>query len=348
MFEPTPKDFWRAIILYGSNMSTYKMGLGHLLINYADKNLEKIPLRDLSEDFMGLYADKVKSNKPQSRRKIINGSEKGLTYVEQESRKIQQEGKNKEKAVDSVLKNSLEKMVLQKFHTLFKRQIPEPFYQLTDTHIILQNNLLELFSDKENKAMDTEVMSRWDLLEFGFENITGEESIEIDDNLEFVLKKKKRTQISRLRPVLNGYQDGICFFCGRKFEINDSIHVDHLIPHDAVNHDQIWNLVLSCESCNLWKSNHLPQKHFVQKLIDRNEFVLQSDLPLKEELRKVLGVIPEQREQMIWSQYKIAVDKKLTLWEGDENFSPAKDTLYKEMANWKRDSFWNRELGEKI
>jgi hypothetical protein len=51
---------------------------------------------------------------------------------------------------------------------------------------------------------------------------------------------------------------------------------------------------------------------------------------------------------MIWSQYKIAVDKKLTLWEGDENFSPAKDTLYKEMANWKRDSFWKRELGEKI
>ena len=39
MFEPTSKDFWRAIILYGSNMSTYKMGLGHLLINYANKNL---------------------------------------------------------------------------------------------------------------------------------------------------------------------------------------------------------------------------------------------------------------------------------------------------------------------
>ena len=347
MFEPNSKDFWRAIILYGSNMSTYKMGLGHLLINYANKNLEKIPLRDLSEDFMSLYADKVKNNKPQSRRKIVNGVEKGLTYVEQESQKMQ-EGKNKEKAVDSVLKNSLEKMVLQKFHTLFKRQIPEPFYRLTDTHMILQNNLLELFSDKENQVLDSEVMSRWDLLEFGFENITGEESIEIDEDLEFVLKKKKRTQISRLRPVLNGYQEGVCFFCERKFEINDSIHVDHLIPRDAVNHDQIWNLVLSCEDCNLWKSNHLPQKHFVQKLIDRNEFVLKSDLPLKEELRKVLGTVDKQREQMVWGQYKLAVDKKLTLWEGKEDFTPAKDTLYKEMANWKRQSFWEREIGKKI
>ncbi|KER05903.1 HNH endonuclease protein [Marine Group I thaumarchaeote SCGC AAA799-E16] len=342
MFEPTPKDFWRAIILYGSNMSTYKMGLGHLLINYANKNLEKIPLRDLSEDFMSLYSDKVKSNKPQSRRKIINGVEKGLTYVEQEARKIQQEGKNKEKAVDSVLKNSLENMVLKKFHTLFKRQIPDPFYQLTDTHIILQKNLLELFSDKQNQVMDTEVMSRWDLLEFGFENLSGEESIEIDDNLEYVVKKSQRSQISRLRPVLNGYQDGICFYCGE--ELFDPIHVDHVIPHDAINHDQIWNLVLTHEQCNLWKSDHLPQKHFVQKLINRNEFVLQSDLPLKEELRKVLGTIPEQREKMVWNQYKVAKDKGLTLWEGDEAFNPAKDSLYKEMVDWKRDSFWERKF----
>ena len=51
---------------------------------------------------------------------------------------------------------------------------------------------------------------------------------------------------------------------------------------------------------------------------------------------------------MIWSQYKVAVEKGLTLWEGDEEFSPAKDSLYKEMVNWKRDSFWNRELGAKI
>jgi len=344
MFEPTVKDYWRGIILYGSNMSTYKMGLGHLLINYAAKNSEKIPLRDLSEDFMGLYADKVKNNKPQSRRKIINGSEKGLTYVEQESRKIQQEGKNKEKAVDSVLKNSLEKMVLQKFHTLFKRQIPDPFYKLTGTHIILQKNLLELFSDKQNQVMDTEVMSRWDLLEFGFENITGDESIEIDEDLEFVVKKNKRTQISRLRPVLNGYQDGICFFCGSKFDIDDGIHVDHLIPRSAIKHDQIWNLVLACEDCNLRKSDHLPQKHFVQKLIDRNEFVLDSDLPLKEHLRKVLGTIDKQREQLVWSQYNVAKDRGLTLWEGNESFNPAKDSLYKDFIKWKRDTFWERKF----
>jgi len=344
MFEPTVKDYWRAIILYGSNMSTYKMGLGHLLINYASKNSEKIPLEELSEDFFDLYSDKIKNNKHQSSRRKINGKEKNLTYVEQEFLKIEQEGKSKEKAIKSVLTNSLKKMVLIKFHTLFKKEIPDPFYDVTNTHLVLQKNLLDLFSDKQNQSLDTELMSRWDLLEFGFENVSGEESIEVDEKLEFVLKKTKRTQISRLRPVLNGYQDGVCFFCGVKFEIDGKMHVDHLIPRKAINHDQIWNLVLACEGCNLWKHDHLPQKHFVQKLIDRNEFVLQSDLPLKEHLRKVLGAIPEIREKMVWSQYKIAKDQKLSLWEGKEDFSPAKDSFYKDFNKWKRDTFWERKF----
>ncbi len=345
MFEPTSKDFWRAIVLYGNNMSTYKMGLGHLLINYANKNSQKIPLRDLSEDFLDLYQNRVKNGKPQSRRKIINGTETGLTYVEQESRKIQQDDKNKEKAVDAVLKNSLENMVLKKFHTLFKRQIPEPFYLVTDTHLVLQDNLLNLFTDKQNSVMNSEVLSRWDLLEFGFGNLQNAESIEIDEDLEFVIQKKQRSAISRLRPVLNGYQNGSCFYCGE--ELFDPIHVDHVIPHDAVQHDEIWNLVLSHEQCNLWKSNFLPPKSFVEKLIYRNESVLRSDLPLKEELRKVLGITPEQRNQHVWSQYSVAKNKGLPIWEGSEKFDPSKDEFFKQMIHISNDTFWEREF-EKI
>ena len=342
MFEPTSKDFWRAIILYGRNMSTYKMGLGHLLINYADKNSQKIPLHELSEDFLNLYQNRVKTGKPQGRRNIINGVEKGLTYVEQESQKILQDGKNKEKAVNDVLKNSLENMVLKKFHTLFKRQIPEPFYLTTDSHLILQDNLLNLFTDKQNSVMNSELSSRWDLLEFGFGNAQSDESLEIDENLEFVIQKRQRTQISRLRPVLNGYQNNTCFYCGT--ELFDPIHVDHVIPHTAVQHDEIWNLVLSHEQCNLWKSDFLPQKHFVQRLINRNESVLKSDLPLKEELKKVLGITPEERNERVWGQYSIAKNKGLKIWEGDEKFDPAQDNFYKQMIHISNESFWERKF----
>jgi hypothetical protein len=88
MFEPTSKDWWRALILYGNNMSTYKMGLGDLLISYANKNKEKIPLRELSEDFLDIYQERVDSGKHQKKRTSVNGEEKGLTVIETELKKI--------------------------------------------------------------------------------------------------------------------------------------------------------------------------------------------------------------------------------------------------------------------
>ena len=42
--------------------------------------------------------------------------------------------------------------------------------------------------------------------------------------------------------------------------------------------------------------------------------------------------------------FQVAKDKGLTLWEGDESFTPAKDSLYKEMVDWKRESFWERKF----
>ena len=45
MFEPKPDDFWRGIVLYGENQTTYKMALRTLLMNYANqrgKNTTKV------------------------------------------------------------------------------------------------------------------------------------------------------------------------------------------------------------------------------------------------------------------------------------------------------------------
>ena len=342
MFEPTSKDWWRAVILYGNNMSTYKMGLGDLLINYANKNREKIPLRELSEDFLDIYQERVNSGKHQKKRTLVNGEEKGLTVIEKELKKIQQGETSREKAINSVQKDSLENMVLKKFHTLFNRQIPDPFYQVTKTHLILQKNILDTFTDHQNKPLNSELSSRWELLEFGFENTTREESLEVDFDAEIVIKKNKRTPISKLRPILNGYQRGNCFYCG--VELDDSIEVDHVIPWSAVKHDEIWNLVLAHVDCNKWKLDHLPPKPFVEKLIQRNEIVLQSDLPLKEELKKVLGNSSKKRMEQIWSQYKIGVNKNLTIWGGNDKFDPSNDDFYKTWISNRNASFWERNF----
>jgi len=342
MFEPNDKDFWRAIILYGSNQSTYKMGLGNLLIKYADDNLEKITLDELAEDFFELYQNRIKNGKPQSKRTTTGDLQKGVTYVEQEITSVESNGTNKQKSLDKIRKRALEEMVLKRFNTLFQRQIPKPFYTVSSTHLILSDNLRTLFSDKQNSVMSTEVDSRWDLLEFGFFNLKNEDSVEIEETLEFVIQKKKRSQISRLKPILNGYQIGKCFYCHE--DLYDPIHVDHLIPRTAIHHDEIWNLVLSHEHCNKYKLASLPPKHFVQKLINRNESVLKSDLPLREELIKVLGMTPKERSDKVWSQYLIAKEKGLAVWGGSETFNPAKDDLFRGLIQFYNKTYWSRKF----
>ena len=345
MFEPTSKDWWRALILYGNNMSTYKMGLGDLLINYANKNKEKIPLRELSEDFLNIYQKRVNSGKHQKKRTLVNGEEKGLTVIETELKKIQQGETTREKAINSVQKGSLETMVLKKFHTVFNREIPDPFYQVTKTHLILQKNTLDTFTDNQNKPLNYELSSRWELLEFGFENTKKEESLVVDFDAEIVIKKNKRTPISQLRPILNGYQRGNCFYCGLK--LDDSIEVDHVIPWSAVKHDEIWNLVLAHVDCNQLKTNKLPPKPFVKKLIQRNEIVLKSYLPLKEELKKVLGDDDKKRMEHVWSQYKIAENQNLPIWGESDKFDPSTDDFYKSWIGNRNATFWERKF-EKI
>ena len=345
MFEPTSKDWWRALILYGNNMSTYKMGLGDLLIKYANNNKEKIPLRELSEDFLDIYQKRVDDGKHQKKRTMVKGEEKGLTVIETELKKIQQGETTREKAINSVQKGSLETMVLKKFHTVFNRQIPDPFYQVTKTHLILQKNTLDTFTDNQNKPLNQELSSRWELLEFGFENTKKEESLEVDFDAEIVIKKNKRTPISQLRPILNGYQRGNCFYCGLK--LDDSIEVDHVIPWSAVKHDEIWNLVLAHVDCNQLKTNKLPPKPFVKKLIQRNEIVLKSYLPLKEELKKVLGDDDKKRMEHVWSQYKIAENQNLPIWGESDKFDPSTDDFYKSWIGNRNATFWERKF-EKI
>ena len=342
MFEPTSKDWWRALILYGNNMSTYKMGLGDLLISYANKNKEKIPLRELSEDFLDIYQQRVNDGKHQKKRTMVKGEEKGLTVIETELKKIKLGETTREKAISVVQKDSLETMVLKKFHTVFNRQIPDPFYQVTKTHLILQKNALDTFTDNQNKPLNHELSSRWELLEFGFENTKKEESLEVDFKSELVIKKNKRTPISQLRPILNGYQRGNCFYCGLK--LDDSIEVDHVIPWSAVEHDEIWNLVLAHVDCNRLKTNDLPPKRYVKKLIQRNEIVLRSYLPLKEELKKVLGDSAPKRMEQVWMQYKIGVNKGLPIWGGSDKFDPSNDDFYKSWIGNRNASFWERKF----
>jgi len=100
------------------------------------------------------------------------------------------------------------------------------------------------------------------------------ETINTDDAIIRVIEKlelatPKRSNLSVYRELLQSeFEESNCFYCGKK--LRKSTHVDHFIPWSFTKDDKVWNLVLSCPTCNIGKSNRIPSKALLNKLMERN------------------------------------------------------------------------------
>lgn len=119
---PSEKDYWRALILYGQNASTYKIALGKLLSNYASENQARVDMDEVTVDFIDIYLDRLKNGKPQL------GQVGRKTVVEREIDAILTGSKDKTDAIPIVKRTALLDMVLQRFNTLNRNVIKRPFY----------------------------------------------------------------------------------------------------------------------------------------------------------------------------------------------------------------------------
>jgi hypothetical protein len=226
--------------------------------------------------------------------------------------------------------------VLKYFPNLFGKSIPIDFYKISDDnkYLTLGQSLHELFYDKQNNYFKNQLNSRWDMLEFAFEESRKSETLGIDERKEFVIRREKRINLTPLRSTLSGYQQDRCFYCGE--QLFDPIHVDHVIPFTALGHNEIWNLVLAHQHCNESKLDYLPGLHFIENLIARNEFVIKSALPLHEELKKELGQNLTIRREKILKSYQEAKQFVGRFWNGYEKYDPRNDFFYRG---------WIREIG---
>jgi hypothetical protein len=79
----------------------------------------------------------------------------------------------------------------------------------------------------------------------------------------------KRGSLAVFLRILRQTDAPTCFYCSRQLETTDrSVHVDHVIPWSFMLTDPLWNLVLACAPCNLDKSDRLPDRSYLDKLID--------------------------------------------------------------------------------
>ena len=329
MLEPTPEDFWRGIVDYGENQTTYKPALGSILMGYANKNLEKVTLDELADDFFQIYDNRIKRTGKSQYKKHDNDS-----VVEKQIRNVLNGTTTKTKALNKIKSGPLLDQVLPYFLNVFGlKPIPVKFYSVSDDKrtLNLHDPLLNLFTDNQNRHYLNKINARWNLLEHSFEEIAEAERIFVDTLQEqmFVIRKDVRTNLTPFKPALSSYQQDRCFYCGEKLSLEEN-HVDHVIPFKALNHNELWNLVVAHKRCNLRKSAYLVGPHFIENLIDRNEFVIKSHLPLHKEIQADLGATPVARKKTITDTYLfVKNEKKFRMWEGDPKYDPRNDSFYR-------------------
>ena len=100
--------------------------------------------------------------------------------------------------------------------------------------------------------------------------------------------KNKRSSLSKYRRLLLPIQ-GYCFYCNAIFA--STPHVDHVIPWSYLLEDNLWNLVLACNSCNSSKGNNLPHKIYIEKLINRNQEIIEGETHFAKDMTRTLEII---------------------------------------------------------
>lgn len=320
----TDKEYWRLLILYGVNASTYKMALAQCLYQLTQQGKTDVSIHELAKLFFDTYEKRLKNGMPQ-----LN-NECRSTKMEQIVTRYDAGAVDYDSAITFTEQNAFGD-VIPRFHVLNNRLIENRFFDTTNEGIVLTDSVYNVFDDNEHEDLLRELDARWSLLESSYAIKQQNAKLINDIKKNYLIRGYERTDITYMRDMLRGYQDGRCFYCGEPL-VPDHIHVDHVIPRSFLNHDQPWNLVLSHEFCNENKSDMLPSKYYIYKLIDRNERLIRSNHPLSNQIKQDLGITPKQRKDHTLDIYNQILNAVKYTWEGIKGFNPETDPFYKKLV----------------
>ncbi len=320
-------DYWKGIVLYGLNQATYKIALGKTILELASEGKETIEWQQLSKVYLDTYIDRLTtSDNPQqsnpSRRtkmeRIVDSLRKGL---------IDYDG-----AVNLVATEAFNDVV-PRFQTIGtdKDIVGEMFYHFDFGKKLYLHDAAFQINETSKQELTDELDSRWSLLEGAFSIAHGDFKLSNDVRDVYLENSYSRTNITSNIPFLQGYQGNTCFYCGERIGDKD-VHVDHVLPRQFIQHDEIWNLVLSHSICNMNKNDALIGKHYFEKLIARNENIMGSNHPWKKKIADALGDTPLKRNKSMLYHYDNAkIVLKNNYWENSPNYNRETDPFFKRL-----------------
>ena len=328
------ESYWRSIILFGRNVASYKFALAKSLVELSGNNHTSITLEELAIPFSANLCEHLKL----APRQITSHSSRFIeTCKSYNDNKI-----SKDELITKTVQLGFNN-VIDAFHIVNQGEIPIKFFHKNYTdkkRIILSDNLYAMCNSNLESELNDEVESRWNLVETSWELGINRNVLLVyhDDELSrfIVINRERRKDTTSVRPALNGYQKGKCFYCFDDISIDSSspnlCEVDHFYPFALknkmrVDFNGVWNLVLSCKTCNRGidgKHMRIPDEVYLKRLYKRNEFLICSHHPLKDTLMKQTGNYRLQRatfyKEIDKSAYNLLIHRWKTPLKGPEIF----------------------------
>jgi len=323
--DPTLENYWRGVILFGRNVASYKFALAHALYDVDKSGSDLVTLEDLAVPFSRHLCEHLLHAPKQitSRR-----SQYLEACVQFNNGEISQD-----KLTETTVRLGFNN-VIDAFHNVNQGEIEKRFFldeRKTHKGIRLTDNFYQLSERQQYQNLAFETNARWNLVEQAWamgvsRNLV---AVEFDEHNQLLFSRinERRVDITSCRDSLNGYQKGRCFYCFKPISLipgdAELADVDHFIPWSAreeVNNiNGVWNLVLACKCCNRGvegKSSHLPSRKLLQRLHARNEYFIQSKLPLHETIVNQTGTQPERRIDFLESHWnKVKNNRLFHTWE---------------------------------
>jgi hypothetical protein len=325
--DPSIESQWRALILFGKNSATYKFAFAKALLELIEEQKTKVSISDLAVPFAESIVDHLRLNDKQgnsSSSKFLEGCRDFISgNISKDQLYILTEKFGFINVVDA-------------FQNVNGGTIPDKFfeknYRQGKKEIIITDNLLKIKDLYQYRNLEQEVEARWKLVETAWNLQINPNLLEINYDEEksmFFIKNDslRRIDITSVRDSLNGYQKGKCFYSFQDISINKKSQnicaVDHFLPHvnklehekQGANINGVWNLVLADSSINNDKNARIPEKRFLERLFNRNEFYIESKHPLAETIINQTGNTRDLRRKFLETQYNLAISLSIQKWK---------------------------------
>lgn len=323
---PTLDSKWRAIVLFGRNVASYKFALASSLLDLSSGSRDFVLLDDLADPFSKAICEHLKTAPKQ----ITSRSSRFLDACREFN----------EGAIDhaNLLRETVKggfNNVIDAFHVVGPAEVGSRFFvdeRKTRKGILLTDDLFRLREMQQAASLSNEVDARWRLVETAWEMGIAPHHIEADSSQAdfYCITETRRKAVTSCRQALNGYQKGKCFYCPKPIVIGHggdlAPDVDHFFPWmlerdgHASGLNGVWNLVLACRKCNrgsAGKFDRVPSLRLVGRLHERNSYLIDSHHPLRETLISQCGSTPDERRSFLQRQHSKAVELLQHTWDPD-------------------------------